>query len=1162
MEGPKDYAKTVDSVLHNQSATSELPESIERTLGMYHQFQSETMRVHEQYLNKQTDNMSSMLGTVNPMATPATVIPAPVVKPTITTEPVVTASPAPVVSATPEVAAVSPTTPISTPEVSTTTNVDLEKIQTIMMDVVADKTGYPAEMLELEMDMEADLGIDSIKRVEILGAVQELIPDLPELNPEDLAELRTLGEIVEYMKSKAQSSSNNPVSEPSVTSPSAIDLEKIQITMMEVVADKTGYPAEMLELEMDMEADLGIDSIKRVEILGAVQELIPDLPELNPEDLTELRTLGEIIEYMTSKAQTASPATPTLSVVATSTIDLDKIQTTMMEVVADKTGYPAEMLEMDMDMEADLGIDSIKRVEILGAVQELIPDLPELNPEDLAELRTLGEIVDYMKSKAQVIAGIPAPELSVVVTTEVASPTTVIDLDMIQSTMIQVVADKTGYPSEMLELEMDMEADLGIDSIKRVEILGAVQELIPDLPELNPEDLAELRTLGEIVEYMKSKAKPDATVSAPALVAIETISTTDTINPDIFTEKLISVVAEKTGYPSEMLELDMDMEADLGIDSIKRVEILGAVQDAIEGLPEVAPETLAEMRTLGEIVDIFSVEVAPTTNVAEVIVEPAPSATVTIKRLSSVNRIEQNSNGANIVIVDDGTGSAVKVASDLSKDGWNVTAIKPDWVKGSSKRSFSKATNVSTINSVTDAEVESIINNCGDLSAVIYMHPKSSINAIEYPEASKQGLMLAFLLAKHCGIGSNIADSARSTFMVLSRLGGNLGVAGNEMSTDLIQAGLNGLVKTLSHEWPSVFCRSIDVSSKFGADKVANIVIDEFLDANTDLVEVAVDKKGRLTLTPEVTDSYTLNAGNSIDSQSVFLVSGGAKGVTAHCVIRLAQQYQSRFILLGRSHYEKSEPLWANGISDEADLKKAAMQHMIADGEKPTPAKISQSIKPVIANREITQTIDAIEAAGAMVEYVSADVTDSQAVQQATKDNIKKFGKVTGIIHGAGVLADKFIEQKTLDEFEAVYRTKIDGLISLLSCTDQQSLKHLVLFSSAAGFYGNPGQSDYSIANEILNKTAFRFKALQPQTQVLSFNWGPWDGGMVTPELKRMFNERGVYIIPLDAGADLMLNELAADTNRCPQILVGNDLSSDQSTETEGSPEKKLQKVV
>ena len=81
------------------------------------------------------------------------------------------------------------------------------------------------------------------------------------------------------------------------------------------------------------------------------------------------------------------------------------------------------------------------------------------------------------------------------------------------------------------------------------------------------------------------------------------------------------------------------------------------------------------------------------------------------------------------------------------------------------------------------------------------------------------------------------------------------------------------------------------------------------------------------------------------------------------------------------------------------------------------------------------------------------------------------------------------------------------------------------------------------MANEILNKTAYRYKSLHPSTQVLSFNWGPWDGGMVTPEIKRLFKERGVYIIPLSAGVQLFVNELSAVDNRCPQILIGNNLA-------------------
>ncbi|MGC9400138.1 MAG: phosphopantetheine-binding protein [Anaerolineae bacterium] len=89
-----------------------------------------------------------------------------------------------------------------------------------------------------------------------------------------------------------------PVSSPS---PPTLDPEALTASLLDIVSEKTGYPAEMLELDMDMEADLGIDSIKRVEILSALQDKHPALPEVEAEDLAELRTLGQITAYMESQ---------------------------------------------------------------------------------------------------------------------------------------------------------------------------------------------------------------------------------------------------------------------------------------------------------------------------------------------------------------------------------------------------------------------------------------------------------------------------------------------------------------------------------------------------------------------------------------------------------------------------------------------------------------------------------------------------------------------------------------------------------------------------------------------------------------------------------------------------------------------------------------------
>lgn len=218
------------------------------------------------------------------------------------------------------------------------------------------------------------------------------------------------------------------------SSATSIDVRGISRTLLTIVSDKTGYPPEMLELDMDMEADLGIDSIKRVEILGAMQEQFPDAPQVNPEEIGELRTLGQIIErieafsagisqvrplaiaptveaplleietVLVSEAQIVTDnnkqAEPLAESALVNSVDIAAVSETLLAIVSEKTGYPPEMLELDMDMEADLGIDSIKRVEILGAMAEQFPDAPPINPEELAELRTLGQIIDYMKQQS------------------------------------------------------------------------------------------------------------------------------------------------------------------------------------------------------------------------------------------------------------------------------------------------------------------------------------------------------------------------------------------------------------------------------------------------------------------------------------------------------------------------------------------------------------------------------------------------------------------------------------------------------------------------------------------------------------------------------------------------------------------------------------------
>ncbi|MDJ0716615.1 MAG: SDR family NAD(P)-dependent oxidoreductase [Prochloraceae cyanobacterium] len=281
-----------------------------------------------------------------------------------------------------------------------------------------------------------------------------------------------------------------------------------------------------------------------------------------------------------------------------------------------------------------------------------------------------------------------------------------------------------------------------------------------------------------------------------------------------------------------------------------------------------------------------------------------------------------------------------------------------------------------------------------------------------------------------------------------------------------------------------------------------------------------------------------------IDRSSVFLVSGGAKGITAQCVIKLAEYYQCKWILLGRSELLEVEPNWAKDCVAAPELKKRIMQDFLAKGEKPKPIEIERLYKKIASSREIEQTLSTLSQLGSKAEYLSVDVTDAIALQNSVAAAVDRLGAITGIIHGAGNLADKLIDKKTEADFEKVYSAKVTGLENLLSCVNLDRLDYLILFSSVAGFFGNAGQTDYALANEILNKSAHLVQQNHPSCRVIAINWGPWDSGMVTPQLKKAFAERNIEVIPLEVGAQMLVNEIEAVEEASTQVLIGSPISS------------------
>jgi len=211
-----------------------------------------------------------------------------------------------------------------------------------------------------------------------------------------------------------------------------------------------------------------------------------------------------------------------------------------------------------------------------------------------------------------------------------------------------------------------------------------------------------------------------------------------------------------------------------------------------------------------------------------------------------------------------------------------------------------------------------------------------------------------------------------------------------------------------------------------------------------------------------------------------------------------------------------------------------------ADGRQLSPAELGRMSAAVLANREIHATMSAIEQAGGEARYVTVDITDSDAVAAAMAEVRADMGPITAVIHGAGVLADKLIADKTDRQFDTVFGTKVLGLDALLAATADDPLVLLCLFSSVAASAGNAGQSDYAMANEVLNTVAVAEAARRgPGCVVKSIGWGPWDGGMVAPALKAHFQSMGVGVIPLAEGARLFVDEIAGAQSDQVDVVIG-----------------------
>ncbi|CAA9202054.1 type I polyketide synthase [Flavobacterium collinsii] len=584
------------------------------------------------------------------------------------------------------------------------------------------------------------------------------------------------------------------------------------------------------------------------------------------------------------------------------------------------------------------------------------------------------------------------------------------------------------------------------------------------------------------------------------VVKEEVTASSEKIDRFFLTNIIVDFLVERTGYPKEVFEPQLDLESELGIDSIKRVVMLDNV---LKALPQQWSEQLhADMpklmrtKTIDMLLDIiFSVNIEEEATITnhvnidkkelpyEVSVESdCPRFLMKAEHRELPFQIEQTRLNGLYLIMADEFGIAPNLAERITELGGKPVVFDYEILSSPSK--IEKA----VIESISTSE-DAI--NIIHLSAIAKsLMPESITDWRVLTQIQSKSLFQTIItITKHLEV--------KDTFPVQSILAGSM-FGGSYGRNERIGPGLPpgggniGLLNALKKEWDEVVACTIDFDSSLSVNEITSRILRE-LSNQQDNAEIGYPEGERIVykaIETKIKQQTTKFPDLKIDKDWVVIATGGAKGITAEICKSIALPGM-KFILVGRS--EKPE-------NDFADFK----------------------------------------AKGAEVIYKSADVRNEDEFGSLIKNVYKNYGRVDAVLHGAGIIDDRSIINKTAASFDNVFDTKADSAFILNKYLNFETLKLMVFFSSVSGRFGNQGQTDYAAANEVLNRFAWYLRNKWPELQVMSINWGPWsEVGMASSQAINLLNMQGIKQISAKKGTDFFINEINNYQSEMVELIAG-----------------------
>jgi acyl transferase domain-containing protein/acyl carrier protein len=898
---------------------------------------------------------------------------------------------------------------------------------------------------------------------------------------------------------------------------------------------------------------------------------------------------------------------------------VDEVTGAVVSIVSEMTGYPPDLLDLDLDLEADLGVDTVKQAEVFAAVRQRF-GVARDDSLRLRDFPTLAHVIGWVRERTGIPEGPPAPtspsippaEVPVVEAppstvptaeapsgvvpiaepppaAEVLAPEAYPAVDEVTDAVVSIVSEMTGYPTDLLDLDLDLEADLGVDTVKQAEVFAAVRQRFG----VARDDTLQLRdfpTLAHVIGWVRERTgiseatpAPEPAPSPPTVeggaTALTREATTATVaspaqasavqapgapsavagpeespGADEVTEAVVSIVSEMTGYPTDLLDLDLDLEADLGVDTVKQAEVFAAVRQRFA----VARDDTLQLRDFPTLAHVIgwvrertgiaaaapapeaTADAAAETSVAEPSAI-APTAATLAGDIAATDRYPRRvpvpvlrpglalcrptgislGTGSRVVVMPDTGGVGKSLAGRLEDLGVSALVVNPG-IAGDE-----------LLARLDEWLADGPIQGVYWLPALDDEGPLTEMDLADWREALRRRVKNLYAVAHR------LYDQA--PFLVAAtRLGGYHGYD-DEGAVAPLGGAVTGFVKAYQRERPEALVKVVDFPASRKTAALADVLVQETL---RDPGAVEVGHAGGLRWTVGLAERPFGDGtgGLSLGRDTVFVVTGAAGSIVSAITADLAAASAGTFHLLDLTPApDPADPDLQRFVTDRDGLRSDIAARLKDRGKRPTPVLIERELARYERLTTALAAIQAIRDAGGTAHYHVVDLTDPEAVGRVMDEVRTVSGHVDVLLHAAGLDISRSLAEKEPREYDLVFDVKSDGWFNLLRAAGDMPIGVTVAFSSIAGRFGNSGQTDYSAANDLLCKVTSSFRRTRKETRSIALDWTAWGSiGMASRgSIPKIMEMAGIEMLAPAAGIAWIRRELTSSGDRGEFVVAG-----------------------